>query len=472
MPRGQGGTLSGFTPLSTPNAPTGLSVSTSIGSATVSFEPPADTGDAPITAFVVTAIDEITGESTGATGSSSPITVSPPSGGTFKFRAQAVNGFGPGRLTEFVPGQDIFSGAELYAWGRNSFVGAVGDNTIINRSSPVQIGALSNWAQIEAGSNHTASVKTDGTLWAWGANSDGRLGDGTTIARSSPVQIGALTNWAQVSAGGYHTASVKTDGTMWAWGQNNRGALGDGTTTNRSSPIQIGALTNWAQVSAGRFHTAAITTTGQLYAWGYNQTFSSAGALGDNTVVSKSSPVQIGPLTNWAQVSAGGGATVSIKTDGTLWGWGYNSSNSAGRVGDGTTINRSSPVQIGALTNWAQVSAGDNHTGAVKTNGTLWAWGNNGFGQLGQNNSGSGTLRSSPVQIGALTNWAQVSAGSNHTLATTFGGELYAWGYNGSGQLGDGTIIDKSSPVQIGALTTWAQVSAGSAHTTALLGVL
>jgi len=192
MPRGQGGTLSGFTPLSTPNAPTDLSVSTSIGSASVSFTAPSDTGDAAVTSYIVTAIDESTGASTGATGSSSPISISP-GGGTFKIRAQAVNGFGPGRLTEFVPGQAILSGAELYAWGFNSS-GQVGDSTTVNKSSPVPIGALTTWSHV-ATWNTSAGIKTDGTLWVWGSNSSGQLGDNTTASKSSPVQIGALTTW-------------------------------------------------------------------------------------------------------------------------------------------------------------------------------------------------------------------------------------------------------------------------------------
>jgi alpha-tubulin suppressor-like RCC1 family protein len=466
MPRGQGGTLSGFTPLSTPNAPTGLSVSTSIGSATVSFEPPADTGDAPITAFVVTAIDESTGVSTGATGSSSPITVSP-GGGTFKFRAQAVNAFGPGRLTEFVPGQDVYSGGELYAWGYNSS-GQLGDGTVISRSSPAQIGALTNWAQVAAGpangTNHNASVKTDGTLWTWGYNSSGQLGDGTTVSKSSPVQIGALTNWAQVAVGRFHTASLKTDGTLWAWGNNQVGRLGDGTVIARSSPVQIGALTNWAQVSAGQYHTTSVKTDGTVWAWGGN----TRGQIGDNTSVAKSSPVQIGALTGWAQVSAGDQHTASIKTDGTLWTWG---SNTLGQIGDGTAYNtfRSSPVQIGALTNWAQVSAGNVHTASVKTDGTIWTWGSNLQGRLGD---GTVVSRSSPVQIGALTGWAQVSAGNGHTASIKTDGTLWAWGANSFGRLGQNNIIDRSSPVQVGALTNWVQVAAGDRHTTALLGVL
>ena len=355
---------------------------------------------------------------------------------------------------------------ELYAWGYNG-TGQVGDGTVVARSSPVQIGALTNWAQVAAGSGHTASVKTDGTLWTWGRNtnfsgSTGQLGDGTTINRSSPVQIGALTNWAQVSAGSYLTASIKTDGTLWTWGFNSSGQLGDGTVINKSSPVQIGALTNWAQVSAGGVHTAAVTTGGQLYAWGGGGN----GRLGNGTTDFLSSPVQIGALTNWAQVAAGINHTASIKTDGTLWAWGQ---NNLGQLGDGTTANKSSPVQIGALTNWRQVSAGSGHTASVKTDGTLWTWGRNTnfSGSTGQLGDGTVINRSSPVQIGTLTNWAQVSAGSYLTASVKTDSTLWTWGNNATGQLGDGTTANKSSPVQIGALTNWRQASAGTDHTVA-----
>jgi alpha-tubulin suppressor-like RCC1 family protein len=262
---------------------------------------------------------------------------------------------------------------------------------------------------VSAGQQLTASVKTDGTSWAWGSNSSGQLGQNNTIYRSSPVQVGALTNWAQISAGTSFVASVKTDGSLWTWGLNGNGQLGQNiaVTVSRSSPVQVGALTNWAQVSAGDRHASSVKTDGTLWSWGRNDL---DGRLGDNTIVSRSSPVQVGALTNWSQVSAGSDFTAAVKTDGTLWAWGANGN---GQLGQGNAINRSSPVQVGALTNWSQVSAGNAVAGAVKTDKTLWTWGNGADGSLGQNNTIS---RSSPVQVGVLTNWTQVSI-YGHTLA-------------------------------------------------------
>ena len=208
---------------------------------------------------------------------------------------------------------------ELYTWGDNSPNGQLGDGTVVDKSSPVQIGTLTNWAQVSAGFSHTACVTTAGTLFTWGRSNNGQLGLGDTISRSSPVQVGALTTWAQVSAGTYHTACVTTAGALFTWGRNNNGQLGHNDIINRSSPVQVGALTNWAQVSVGYTHTACVTTAGTLFAWG-NGGF---GALGLGDTISHSSPVQVGVLTNWAQVSTGGSShTACVTTAGTLFTWG------------------------------------------------------------------------------------------------------------------------------------------------------
>jgi len=356
---------------------------------------------------------------------------------------------------------DTFYEKGLYAWGEGTN-GVLGDGTTASKSSPVQIGTLTNWKQVSAGSVILA-VKIDGTLWAWGDGTrHGALGDSTIVSKSSPVQIGTLTNWKQVAAGSEdNSAAIKTDGTLWTWGEGSNGALGDSTIVSKSSPVQIGLLTNWKQVASGARFAAAIKTDGTLWAWGRN----SNGQIGDNTTIDKSSPVQVGLLTDWKQVDvgherAGQGFTLAVKTDGTLWAWGDGSS---GALGDGTTASKSSPVQIGLLTNWKQVAGGIESSAAIKTDGTLWTWGDNAAGQLGD---GTRINRSSPVQIGLLTNWKQVSGGGDGTsrefkVALKNDGTLWTWGNNEAGQLGDGTTASKSSPVQIGTLTNWKQFDAG-----------
>ena len=359
----------------------------------------------------------------------------------------------------------------FYAWGSGGN-GRLGLDDVANRSSPVQIGALVDWSISSAGGYHSLALKTNNTLWAWGANSGGQVGDGTNISRSSPVQVGALTNWSKVAAGTSQSLSIKTDGTLWVWGGNTRGEVGDGTVVNKSSPVQIGAATDWASVAAGGLQqigsSFAIKTTGSIWAWGNNE----LGGLGIGTNTNRSSPVQIGALTNWASVAAGGGlsaatSALAVKTDGTLWAWG---GDDRGQLGLNTAVlqsGRSSPVQVGALTNWSQVAGGNYSSFAIKTNATLWSWGYGATGRLG---STAVTSRSSPVQIGSLTDWNQISSngGRAGAAARRTNGTIWAWGINDNGRIGDNSVVGRSSPVQIGALTTWNDISAGAAHTLAI----
>ena len=356
---------------------------------------------------------------------------------------------------------------ELYAWGSNSN-GRLGTNNTTNYSSPVQVGALTTWGrQISGGEQHSLAVTGDGTLYAWGYNSNGRLGTNNTTTYSSPVQVGALTDWSQVSAGREQSLAIKTDGTLWGWGRNSDGQLGTNNTTTYSSPVQVGALTTWAQVTSTTEITAAIRTDGTLWTWGYGGN----GALGHGDTLNLSSPVQVGGLTNWALIKAGFKYMHAITTDGALYAWGYNSN---GQLGSSNTTNYSSPVQVGALTNWSKVAPASPYTGyttvASTTDGKLYAWGYNGQGQVGD---GTTTQRNSPVQVGALTTWDEVFAGSHVTGNGSSGaiktdGTLWTWGYNSSGQLGHNNTTSYSSPVQVGALTTWISVSMGNAFTLAV----
>jgi alpha-tubulin suppressor-like RCC1 family protein len=215
-----------------------------------------------------------------------------------------------------------FTGKQLWLWGLGSS-GQLGDDSVTPRSSPIQtISGGTNWKSVSAGSgSQTAAIKTDGTLWLWGKSDAGRLGNnvgGVFSTLSSPVQtISGGTNWKSVSAGNNHTAGIKTDGTLWLWGCGTSGQLGDNTTTNKSSPVQtVSGGANWRSVSAGDSTSGAIKTDGTLWMWGSG----SLGALGDNTITNKSSPVQtISGGTNWRTASAGLNHIAAIKTDGTLW---------------------------------------------------------------------------------------------------------------------------------------------------------
>ena len=254
-----------------------------------------------------------------------------------------------------------------YAWGRNTD-GQLGDNSIIDKSSPVTVfGGITNWSQMSAGYNHSLGLTDTSIAYAWGSNTNGtRLGDNTTVDKSSPVTVaGGITNWSQVSAGKFHSLGLTSDGIAYAWGRNLFGVLGDGTPLAKSSPVTVvGGITNWSQVSAGSLHSLGITDTGIAYAWGSNGN----GPLGDNTIVDKSSPVTVvGGITNWSQVSAGSYLSLGLTDTGIAYAWGFGYA-----LGDNTTVDKSSPVTVfGGIVNWSQVSAGGTSTIAFPTKKTL-----------------------------------------------------------------------------------------------------
>jgi hypothetical protein len=359
---------------------------------------------------------------------------------------------------------DRYIFGRLLSWG-SGVAGKLGDASNITKCTPTPITTNTcTWIQVSAGFDHTSVIKCDFTLWSFGCGEFGRLGNNSTTARSSPVQVTGGGRWKQVSAGNEHTAAIKSDGSLWLWGGAQFGVLGDNTIVDKSSPVQtVSATFNWKQVSAGQSHTAAIKTDGTLWTWGSG----ASGRLGDNCNLNRSSPVQVaGANLNWKQVSAGGVHTLAIKTDGTLWTWG---GNGGGQLGDGTTSCRNSPGVIVSSPKWRQVSAGFIYSAGVKYDGTLWTWGCGTDGVLG---TFSTISSSTPVQTAAGgICWKQVSAsngvGSRFMAAVKIDGSLWAWGSNFCGQLGDDTSTAKSSPVQLTASGTWKQVSAGNAHAAA-----
>lgn len=356
----------------------------------------------------------------------------------------------------------------LWAWGYNAH-GRIGNGTTTSCSVPSSVaGNGINWKLVCASASNTASIKNDGTLWVWGLNNVGQLGDGTTTSRISPVAVaGGGVTWCAVSVGACHMMALKTDGTLWTWGLNSCGQLGDGTTTNRSSPGTVaGGGNTWRDISAGEGSSFAVKTDGTLWTWGCN----GVGDLGIGTSgvgTGRSSPgTTIGGGTNWSKVSKTRMSALALKTDGTLWTWGF---NFYGELGDGTTTNRSSPGTVagGGLT-WCQIATGINHSMAIKTDNTLWTWGRNTHGRLGD---GTTTCRSSPGTVaGGGTTWSKVSGFGYSTVALKTDGSLWTWGYNArGGQLGDGTTTNRSSPGTIfGGGNAWCDVSGGFFHTAAI----
>jgi alpha-tubulin suppressor-like RCC1 family protein len=355
-----------------------------------------------------------------------------------------------------------------------------GDGTSgVNYSSPTIVGSGSNWVDVAIGAQSSTAIKSDGTLWSWGRGIYGLLGNGTyvnqntdingggTYMASTPIQIGSDTTWRQVSIWGYSAGAIKTDGTLWMWGANysSYGMLGTNNATHYSSPVQtVAGGSNWAYLCCGEM-TIATKTNGTLWTWGRNH----LGQLGDGTTVNKSSPVQVGTSTDWSytsQPSSSGSSTyacAAIKQDGTLWLWG---DNSYGNLGDNTQVNKSSPVQtVAGGTNWTQVNLIQSQVLATKSDGSLWGWGNNGQGQLG---NATGVNKSSPVQIvSGATNWSQLykafqpGSGGGAAAAIKTDGTLWTWGQNNGGQLGLGDRTQRYSPTQVGSLTTWIKAVPG-----------
>jgi len=336
----------------------------------------------------------------------------------------------------------------VWAWGYNTF-GELGAGTDSQYSTPIKVG-LSDVIAISTFTKHSLALKSDGTVWAWGRGSYGQLGDGASTQRNTPVRVSDLSDIVAISAGSWHSLALKSDGTVWAWGQNEYGQLGDGTTTRSSTPVQVltsegAGFNSVTAISSGYDHSLALKSDGTVWAWGTNSFYQ----LGEGTNVEyRDTPVQVltsegAGFNSVTAISSGNGHSLALKSDGTVWAWG---TNSFGVLGDGTTTERHNPVKVSGLSDVAAISTNGQHDFALKSDGTVWAWGRNEYGQLGD---GTTTERHSPVKVSGLSDVAAISCGWDHCLALKNDGTVWAWGYNSAGQLGDGTRTDRSTPVQV-----------------------
>ncbi|MGW0736598.1 RCC1 domain-containing protein [Streptomyces sp. NPDC002851] len=340
------------------------------------------------------------------------------------------------------------SAGTVWAWGDNTF-GQVGDGTTTHRSLPVQVPGLDGVAQLAGGGGHTVVRRHDGTVLAWGRNDYGQAGDGTTDHRSAPVPVTGLPKVKTIVGGGGHTLALLDDGTVKAWGHNGRGEAGDTTTDNRTEAVTVTDLANVAAVAWGGGHSVALRADGTVWAWGHNL----FGGLGDGSTDTRLAPVRTLEIDGVTEVVGGGGHTLALREDGTLWAWGR---NDRGQVGDGTTETRLTPVPVQGLDDVKVRSfiCGYFHSLLVDEDGTLWAWGNNDSGQLGD---GTTTNRSLPQRVEGLPPVAAVAGGGGrnefgpggHTLVLGQDNTLWAFGLNDAGQLGDGTTENRTRPVQV-----------------------
>jgi alpha-tubulin suppressor-like RCC1 family protein len=343
----------------------------------------------------------------------------------------------------------------IWCWGMNH-LGQQGDGTTLDFGDfrlapravvglPAPVDASQAARQIETGSDYTCSRHRDGRMWCWGTNGSGELGVGTQDQHNTPVQVAALGNQvASFSLGSGSSCAVKMDGTLWCWGNNTNGQLGDGTYSQRLSPVPITALGNLVlDVSVSSGHTCAVKMDGTLWCWGDGK------ALGTGTEIGRSTPAQVTALGDQViSVVGGWNFGCALKRDGTAWCWGE---NMGAGVGDGTTATRWSPVQITTLGNQVvSLAAGMGHACAAKLDGTLWCWGNNDNGQIGD---GTVTRRLVPVRVTLPAPVRSLTAAQSvSTFAILTDGSVWGWGSNWTGTLGDLTSIDRTRPARMTAL--------------------
>lgn len=371
----------------------------------------------------------------------------------------------------------------VWAWGLN-WDGELGDGSTTSKNTPVQVKELSDIIAVTSGFYHSAALKSDGTVWVWGDNSYGQLGDGTKTNKTTPFKVSGVDGVIAIAAGYYHTIALKEDGTVWAWGNNTYGQLGDDTTIDKNKPTKITAIKDIVAIASGYYHTIALRSDGAVWTWGNNI----YGQLGNGNNNNYDVPIYVKTLSGRNVIATAGGLwhTVAMKLDGTVWTYG---NNFYGQLGDKTNFDSNIPVLVGSQTtslstvnekgedicglamtaafpqipvksasadtegnqstfrNIIAIAAGGNHTVCIRSDGSVWTFGSNFNGQLGND---SKTDSNTPVQVSNLSGIiTAVSGGYLHTVAMRSDGTVWAWGNNYNGQLGDGTYNERTAPVQV-----------------------
>jgi alpha-tubulin suppressor-like RCC1 family protein len=370
------------------------------------------------------------------------------------------------------------SSAQTRGWGFNTN-GALGIGNSSHQPTPQIVAALPDATGASGGIDHGLFLRADGTLAVSGLNDFGQFGSDGTNSSSTPIPVPILTNVVQASAGGFHSAALKADGTVWAWGYNGEGQIGNGTTNPTgcacsATPTQT-AISSVVQVEAGSFHTLALKADGTVWAWGLN----SSGQLGDNTTGDRSTPVQVGVgiagFTNIIAVSAGDNHSLALKADGTVWVWG---SNEYGQIGNGaaSTTPQRTPLLNTTLSNITHVSAGIFHSLALNKAGKVFVWGDNLYGQVG-NGTPDSIPQTIPVENTSINDAFEIETAGFTNYARLSNGTILAWGLNDVGQIGDGTTTStgcfcKPSPAFAGVGTGNSGIVSGWFHASSLKPVI
>ena len=358
----------------------------------------------------------------------------------------------------------------VYSWGHNAD-GQLGNGTTDVSNTPKHVKSVDGMSLLTgikaiSASRHSLALASNQTVLAWGRNKHGELGDGTDISRTTPVKVLGLNNIKAISTGRLtlngtnHSLALRADGKVFAWGANETGQLGNDSNSSSNTPVQVkgvnanGVLSDIVAVSGGRASSFAIGSNGNLFAWGDNQ----YGQLGDGTTTNRKTPIQVGLLSDITAVS-GDLHSLALRSDGTLFTWG---NNQAGQLGNGTTADSETPKPL--ISKVVAVSAGKLHSLILRSDGTVFAWGSNQDGQLGNGTTNNSTF---PGIVG-LSNIIAVSSGSFESCALRSDGKVFAWGRNTDGQLGNGTFTSSSTPVQVALPFSILAVSMGNMYVLAI----
>lgn len=336
-----------------------------------------------------------------------------------------------------------------FGWGDNNN-GQLGDGTGETAPNRTKIAGLSRIRELAAGHGHSLALTDDGSVWSWGANADGELGNGTSNDALTPTAVARIANIKTIGAGAYHGLAVTQGGRVWAWGLNDSGQLGldPNTTSHREIPVKLPDLTNVVAVAGGYDFSVALKENGDVLTWGNG----SNGSLGDGSTDPRFEPEKVPGIGNVKKIAASMASfhVVVLMTDGTVKTWGPDSST---------------PIDVSDLANVKAVQAGESHSLALKRNGTVWGWGDNQYGQLGDRDD---TQDQDPGRVPGVNNVIAIAAGSNHSLALLEDRTLRAWGRNEHGELGDGNVGTTSEvPVAVQGVTGVRGIAAGDRHSLA-----
>ena len=357
----------------------------------------------------------------------------------------------------------------VWAWGSND-AGQLGYSTPnANQTSATPTAVPGTFAivAIAAGRMHSLAITSLGRVVAWGGNADGQLGTGTATASVSPIAT-QMTDAVAVAAGYKHSLAVKTNGTVWAWGKNDWSQLANVSVASSNVPLNVAGLTDVRAVAGGYFHSVALKGDGTVWSWGSNGN----GVLGDgSTIPRNANPVQAKGIVDAIAVAAGAYHTIALRADSTVWAWG---SDIFGELGRGVRpapccAFSSVPVRVVALTGIVAIAAAGYHSLALRSDGTVWAWGDNDFGELGD---GTTMTRYAPVQVGGLPAIHSIAAGAIYSLALDRTGRVWVWGSNDAGELGNGVLHSVGSPVAapVPLLLGVTRLTGGDFHVLTLVG--